>query len=454
MNKLFCAAFVLGIGCYAGAVPSIEPGSVEMSSVNGGASSRINYVLLGEAAVVTVDIQTNTLADASGDWVSIGGKAVGEIKGDANKVIRTLGRKLTAVWWPANGFGCGSIPAGCIRAKVTAWSLDAPPDYMVVDLAPQKERHPKFYESRNLLPGGLLENDDYRTSKLVMRKIPAKNVVWKMGAPVTEAHNTDSDYNYGAQELLHKVRLTEDYYIAVFEMTQGQYMLFAKNNPSTQASRTLPDSAKRPVNSLYGFETLRGRKWRSADDYEYCWPENGHAVNPASSIGLLRSHTGIDGFDLPTDAQWEYACRAGSGAPFANGGNSETAAKKMGWFMSNVPKNEGSADGLPQVVGTRDGNGWGLYDMHGNVVEYVLDNRAADERTLADSLVSDWSEGGITDNPYGPPTDGNTTATRRGGSYRHSYLNARSAAKMTGSSNWGDVYYGFRVACPVEGLLK
>jgi len=88
---------------------------------------------------------------------------------------------------------------------------------------------------------------------------------------------------------------------------------------------------------------------------DYDWPTKGHAVTADSYLGKLIALAGRD-FDIPTEAQWEFLCRAGSGQSFYHDEIGET-----GWF-----------DGLTHEVGQKVPNAWGLYDLHGGLWSMVL----------------------------------------------------------------------------------
>ena len=95
-------------------------------------------------------------------------------------------------------------------------------------------------------------------------------------------------------------------------------------------------------------------------------------MDGTSFLGKLRAKTGLDTFDLPTEAQWEYACRAGTTSTYNNGGNTEDDLKTLGRYSGNTTDGRG---GYTQhtTVGSYAPNAWGLYDMHGNVFEWCLD---------------------------------------------------------------------------------
>ena len=114
---------------------------------------------------------------------------MGTLGGEANKVVRTLDEPVTAYWFPSVTFRDQNVEAGGIRAEVKAWPTNCPPDYMTVDLtAPTSTVCAiRFYTSTNALPGGFT-NLAYKTTTLLMRKIPAAGVVWWMGTPTDETN--------------------------------------------------------------------------------------------------------------------------------------------------------------------------------------------------------------------------------------------------------------------------
>ena len=129
-NLVACLSSCLAAAALAS--PSVAPDSVSVAHGPNGDVVKISYTLSGEPAVVTVDIQTNALADASGDWASIGGEAMGFLGGDANTIVKRLGSASCAYWFPSRTFRGRQVAAGCVRAVVKAWPTNSPPDYMVV----------------------------------------------------------------------------------------------------------------------------------------------------------------------------------------------------------------------------------------------------------------------------------------------------------------------------------
>ena len=179
-------------------------------------------------------------------------------------------------------------------------------------------------------------SDEYKTTKLVLRRIEAGSF------------RMNGSYD---------VTLTKPFYIGVFEVTQKQYELVTGNNPSDYKGDA------RPVENM-SWNTIRG----NSDSYN--WP-NAKTVDPNSFVGLLRSKTGLP-LDLPTEAQWEYACRAGTTGSYNNGGNTEADLKKLGRYGKNQNDGRGGYS-EHTTVGSYAPNNWGLYDMHGNVYERCLD---------------------------------------------------------------------------------
>lgn len=178
--------------------------------------------------------------------------------------------------------------------------------------------------------------DEYKTTKILLRRIEPGTV--KMGGtkPVT---------------------LTKPFYIGVFEITQKQYQLVTGSNPSSYKGDM------RPVEYV-SWNDIRG------NSSTYNWP-NVTTVDPSSFMGCLQSKTGLN-FDLPTESQWEYACRAGTTSDYNNGGSGDNDLKQLGRFSGNRTDGRGGYS-EHTVVGSYSPNAWGLYDMHGNVYEWCLD---------------------------------------------------------------------------------
>ena len=179
-------------------------------------------------------------------------------------------------------------------------------------------------------------SDKYKTAKILLRRIEPGIVTMGGIMPVT---------------------LSKPFYIGIFEITQKQYQLVTGNNPSSYRGDM------RPVEGV-SWNDIRG------NSSTYNWP-NVTTVDRLSFVGRLQSKTGLN-FDLPTESQWEYACRAGTISSYNNGGSSEREMELIGRYYGN--RNDGRG-GYSQhtVVGSYLPNIWGLYDMHGNVWEWCLD---------------------------------------------------------------------------------
>ncbi len=420
----------------------VDQSTVSFYQVRGGAE--IRYTLGGDPAIVTLEIQTNTLANGTGEWVDIGGENVQHVSGDVNRIVRDAGSQRSIIWRASKDIPERIFTNGTIRAVITAWATNAPPDYMVVGL--EKANDVRFYASTNYLPFGFT-SDVYRTTALLMRKVPAAGVVWKMGAVDGEGNrNNDKTRNDFAYDTQHLVMLTEDYYMGVYEVTQGQYTNMCGKTNYSQFSN-LPDAPLRPVDCV-GMKALRGQSTAFGDGI--WWPKTGHQVAADSAIGQLRSKSGLDGFDLPTAAQWEYACRAGTTTAFNWGSNSVNG--DYCWNPENVTNavsRTGEKLKAAQVVGTRLPNAWGLYDMHGNVEECCLD-RISSGDDYKGTFAADWEKGGVTVDPGGENVGSATQIVKAGGSAAEGARQMRSGARWWGGWSYDAYFIGFRLWHPAR----
>ena len=403
------------------AAPSIREGSVSIRQAARTHKVTVEYALDNGPAIVTLDIQTN--------GVSIGAQNFAFLAGDVNKVV-TNGTH-TIVWTPYETWPDHVISEQTVSAVVTAWPTNSPPPYMVIDLTLPNTIY--YYSCAEAVPFGVT-NDMYKTDYMVLRRIPAAGVTYRMGALSTE-------YAY-AREAAHKVSLTNDYYLGIYTVTHRQWYKMLGSYWVSGMSE-LPD-CMRPVTHVGIPYQIRG------DSSGTDWPSNGHAVNSARFLGKLKAHAGVD-CDLPTEAQWEYACRAGRGSayndgsePTAKGAGNVATLDKLGWFNGNST-NVATNAAQTHPVGLKKPNAWGLYDMHGNVWEWCLDWYLY---TLADNAVES----------VGAANAASATTANykvlRGGCYSSTADQTRSAYRFYMS--WGDGsssgIVGFRVLVP--GALR
>ena len=400
----------------------------------------VSYTLAGDPAIVTVDICTN--------GASIGARHLQYVWGDVNRIVQP-NAGLSIGWdarrdWPGH-----DLAANGLSAVVTAWPTNSPPTYMEVNLTHASAL--AFYPCADAVPGGVT-NKIYKTERLLMRRIPAKGVTWCMGSPSGETGRA-------SREMTHLVKLSSDYYLSVYEMTQKQMANFLSANnlnmssfeikPVFTRSNGYADGDLRPCGSI-NYRYLRGERRKggnTGDDFNWLWPQDGHSVTNYSIIAKLRAFTGVF-FDLPTEAQWEYACRAGdSGAYTLSGAELDDVA----WHIGNS-----AVDGVVQThpVGLKKPNAWGLYDMLGNVMEWCLDRWGSYDSADAPVRVVDPAVAIV--DPVGLEAVASTTAdnnrVRRGGCYG---FNGNASSYCRAAADWhsysvdcNDRNIGLRLWCP------
>ena len=183
------------------------------------------------------------------------------------------------------------------------------------------------------------------TNKLGMNFVLIPAGSFLMGSPKSEKGR---QWN----EKRHKVVISKSFYMGESEVTQGQWEKLVGFNPSSFSK----------LGKNYPVDTI---SWDQCIEF----------------IRVLNKWENTDRYQLPTEAQWEYACRAGSTTAFAEGNvttNScnepEPALIHTAWYCYNSGDASPAGGFKPHPVKTRKPNKWGLYDMHGNVQEWVLDS--------------------------------------------------------------------------------
>jgi len=216
----------------------------------------------------------------------------------------------------------------------------------------------------------------------------------------------------------HKVTIGKAYYISIHQTTQGQWEKAMGSRPWEGKRSTLND----PDNAIN----------------HVCWDD-------AMAFCAKLKEKDDRQYRLPTDAEWEYACRAGTTTRYCYG--DDLRAEKLGeyaWFLGNWddPKNRHM-----RKVGQKKPNNWGIHDMHGNAWEFCMDMTHKNyEGAPTDG--SAWIEGGhVSEN-------GIAGRVLRGGGLRSTDRRVRSASRYGYPQNVGSYYTGFRIVCeiaPKEG---
>lgn len=436
-----------------------EVSNVQMSQQAMGRKVTITYEMNNapSGAVITFDVETNrtgAVTNDDADWVSIGGAAVCNARGAVWRKVTSADADgngtYTITWRPDLSWEGHKIPLdkGGARAVVTAWALDNTPDYMVVDIsAGAQPNTQKYYPGVDFLPGGILGNPDYRTGMLVLRKIMAKDVTWMMGSAPTESGRN------AAREALHQAKIDDNYYIGVFPITQAQWSLVATN--SSVKANFLLEGSMRPMENV-SYNEIRTSTTQDGNT-NYYWP---NAPHPSSFFGLLRAKTGI-AFDFPSEAQWEFAARAGHGSGYWGDGSAITNATidanlSLQARYKNNPSTNTRATTSPDktaepdfggtaIVGSYAPNSWGLYDMLGNLMEWCLDWREDDISSRGGAVNVK-----LTDPSRNLAGTAATARVLRGGSWANVSGDCRPAYRNFGGAGNRESYYGaIRVVCPV-----
>ena len=421
----------------------------------------IEYKFSGDDAVITLDVQTNANTSAAANdpgWTSIGGSAVCNAQGEVwRKVLKVSDDTVHTITWRPDKSWAGEngdgfvIAANGARAVVKAWATNNTPDYMVVDISNSatpntQDARCRYYPSVDFLPGSapgqigaVTNNANFKTSLLVMRKICARDVTWIMGSTALETQRK------AEKERSHVVTLTNDYYIGIFELTQGQWAEVVPSRPYPSHFANLTYRAGRPV------EKICYNDLRCGDCTASSAPSAAGGLYPnppytGAFLDRLRNRTGVD-FDLPSDAQWEFACRAGHGdTKYGDGStilnentgsdaNLARLARYNGNNSNPVPNPGANSDVTmgTAIVGSFTPNDWGIYDMLGNAAELCLDKYKEDVSDLGGAVYADVNEGKVIGR--GSHYVGNAFQCRP--AFRDDYeMNSRARAQL-----------GFRVAC-------
>jgi formylglycine-generating enzyme required for sulfatase activity len=206
--------------------------------------------------------------------------------------------------------------------------------------------------------------DDVRMAFVLID--PAKNPdkgLFLMGSPPDEEKRNPFDFNFDTEKQ-RQVTLTKPYYLGKYPVTQGEYARLMSHNPSNFCA--VGGGADQVQGLNTNWFPVENMSWEDAQ--EFCREMEEHADQ---TPGALRDRNYR--FALPTEAQWEYACRAGTTTPFHFGTALNGKQANCNGGFPYGTKEAGPYLARPRHVGSYDANAWGLYDMHGNVWQWCQD---------------------------------------------------------------------------------
>jgi len=404
MKTLLGGGIVLAAVWSSFATPSVE--GIRASPREG--AVRVSYRLVGEPAVITLSVGVKATGAVLDDAL------FNTLDGDVNKLVRP-GARRAFVWTKSPAFQQLGLGDDDVVLNLRAWPTNCPPDYMVVNLT-NTAAAVRYYVSTNAFPAPLADIR-YRTSELVMRKIHAANVEFRMGTPSDEFGYSSFNNCLGNAthaERMHWAVLSEDFYLGIYPVTYRQHCngLGSAQNIAFWNDNRFKDVRQDdwPVCNV-NFVGLRNFIHENGEDpsqpacpgpsdpafVDYKnWYRDGHALDTNDTPRCVcRKHTSTLSFhlttwrnrfgltfDIPTEAQWEFACRAGTRGPsYLTPGRADSVATETGWFDAldkcawtiRNSTNETMNIPLPHPVGQKLPNAFGLYDMLGNVGEWCVD---------------------------------------------------------------------------------
>ena len=242
------------------------------------------------------------------------------------------------------------------------------------------------------------------TNSIGMKLVLIPKGTFMMGSPQSEQGRIENENQ-------HEVTISKDYYLGVYEVTQAQYQKVMGKNPSHfQGAKVRNENADLPVEQV---------SWDDA--VEFC--KKLSELPDEKKAGRV--------YRLPTEAEWEYACRAGSKTAYSFD-DEEGLLPEYGWFSSNSSRRT-------HTVGLLEPNAWGLHDMHGNVWEWCSD------------WYEEYPKGAVSD-PTGPKEG--SFRVLRGGCWDDQAANCRSAIRHGFTPDRRFNFLGFRVALSPSGIPK
>lgn len=360
----------------------------------------------GEPAFVSLDVLTNGVSVGATHVKSVIGD-VSTTPADTDSLVKP-GEHRQIVWRARADLPGVGIDNATFRVTAIATN-HFEGLYMVVDLSRGKDS--AYWPVQYTACKPDTNSPAFYTTELWLRRVPA--------GTFTMGYGTSGD-----PAPVHNVTLSRDFYCAVLPTTRAQHALIKGAWPNGEDE----SMGRYPVSKVQ-YNTIRGQNW-----------PNNNLTQSGQIVTLLRNKTEQQ-FDLPTEAQWEYACRAGHSGNTLNDGSSSNnnGYKYLGWGQVNSGWSSSSKDNHWQPVAMLKPSDWDFYDFYGNVLEWCRD----------------WYGAYSADDQTNPPgAESGTLRVSRGGSYAldSSALNSyyRRHNGTTNKPNVADNNTGYRLVVETE----
>jgi serine/threonine protein kinase/formylglycine-generating enzyme required for sulfatase activity len=322
-----------------------------------------------------------------------------------------------------------------LGAQAFPWPADTPPPAIAPFNVEQARQHQQAWADALGIPFEF-------TNGIEMEFVLIPPGEFTMGSPPAEIASAiaiaidDEQLSVNIQSATpqHKVILTRPIYLSVHEVTQSQFETVMGTNPSAfAATGVLREKVENFDTQSFPVESV---SWNDAAEFcaklsekerlKPCYLRRGETVT-------LQEGTG---YRLPTEAEWEFACRAGTTSKYSSGDNS---LSQVAWWGQN-------ADGRTHAVGELEANPFGLFDMHGNVWEFVQDEWGVDYY------------GQFADKPAIDPTGASSSGSQRvvrGGRWTSDWVGCRSSTRFGyDAATHSEFHTGFRIAMTVDAVKQ
>ncbi len=351
-TSLACAALA------ACAYSRIDPASITWTQKKNG-FVQVDYTLQDTPAFVTAQMYTN--------GAPVGAAEQAGLSGAINRIVRPGAQSFTWQMQDEALLKEKKLPEGAWSVKITATDFRRLPTYMAVNLS---DGSMAFYAATNDIPGGV-GDARWKTTHMLLRRIPAANVTARLGLGLTDYKNANYDYLPPYEHTF-----DEDWYMAIYETTQGQSISLGDTTASTCGQNSFNNLNNAPHKTLH------------ATDWQWHPVDNATLARATAVAATLTARAKAGSgygftFAVPDEDQWEYSCRAGGSKDSYFGARNDTyrgtsngrgyvvtfqKAKAYYGGESGGGFHPTYSDAIP--VGQMLPNAWGLYDMLGNVCEW------------------------------------------------------------------------------------